>query len=180
MVSHRCKLVVNAALDSMGLHYGNVELGEVRIVEDLTPEQTRELANILAKSELELMDNKKAILVEKIKNIIIELVHYSEEIPRFNLSQLLSEKLEYNYTYLANLFSLTTGTTIEHYYIIQKVERVKELLLYDELNVTEISYRLNYSSAAHLTSQFKKVTGLTPSYFKKIKQFKKRIALEDL
>jgi AraC-like DNA-binding protein len=180
MVSHRCKLVVMAALDALGVHYGAVELGEVKITENLTQEQHDQLAITLIKSGLELMDSKKAILVEKIKNIIVEIVHYSDEAPIVTFSSYLSEKLGLNYTYLANLFSQTTGTTIEHYFIIQKVERIKELLLYDELNITEISYKLNYSSAAHLSSQFKKVTGLTPSYFKKIRQFRKRIALEDL
>ncbi len=180
MVSYRCKLAVMAALDALGLHYGAVDLGEVKVTEDLTQEQHNQLAIILMKSGLELMDSKKAILVEKIKLIIIEMVHYSDEIPKVNFSNYLSETLDFNYTYLANLFSQTTGITIEHYTIIQKVERVKELLLYDELNITEISYKLNYSSTAHLSHQFKKITGLTPSYFKKIRQFRKRIALEDL
>jgi AraC-like DNA-binding protein len=180
MVSHRCKLVVMSALDGLGLHYGTVELGEVKVVENITQEQHDQLAITLMKLGLELMDNQKAILIEKIKNIIIEMVHYADEVPRVNFSDYLSEKLDFNYTYLANLFSQTTGTTIEHYFIIQRVERVKELLLYDELNISEISYRLNYSSVAHLSSQFKKVTGLTPSYFKKIRQFRRRISLEDL
>lgn len=180
MVSQRCKLVVMAALDRLGLHYGTVDLGEVKIKEDLTQEQHDQLADTLMKSGLELMENKNAILVEKIKNVIIEMVHYSDEVPRVNFSNYLSETLDFNYTYLANLFSQTTGITIEHYIIVQKVERAKELLLYDELNITEISYKLNYSSVAHLSNQFKKVTGLTPSYFKKIRQFRKRIAIEDL
>lgn len=180
MVSHRCKLVVMAALDGLGVQHGIVELGEVIVTGDLSEQQRNELAITLMKSGLELMDNKKAILIEKIKHIIIEMVHYSDEVQQVNFSSCLSEKLGFNYTYLANLFSQTTGTTIEHYLIIQKVERVKELLLYDELNVTEISYKLDYSSVAHLSSQFKKITGLTPSYFKKIRQFRKRIALEDL
>ena len=180
MVSYRCKLVVMAALDDIGLQYRTVELGEVKLVEPLTEQQYRQLAGMLMKSGLELMDSKKAIIVEKIKNMTVEMVHYSDEVPKVNFSNHLSETLEYNYTYLANLFSQTTGITIEHYVILQKVERIKELLLYDELNIAEISYKLNYSSAAHLSSQFKKITGLTPSYFKKIRQFRKRIALEDL
>lgn len=180
MVSYRCKLVVMSALDSMGVYYNSVELGEVRIKEQLTDQQHHELATKLMKSGLELMDSKKAILVEKIKNMIIEMVHYSDEVLKVNFSSHLSEKLNYNYTYLANLFSHTTGITIEHYIIIQKVERVKELLLYDELNVAEISYKLNYCNAAHLSRQFKEITGLTPSHFKKIRQFRQRIALEDL
>jgi len=180
MVSYRCKLVVMAALDSIGVYYNTVELGVVKVANELTEEQHHQLTSILMKSGLEVMDSKKAIIIEKIKNTVIELVHYSDELPRVNFSDHLSKELGYNYTYLANLFSQTTGLTIEHYIIIQKIERIKELLLYDELNIAEISYKLNYSSAAHLSSQFKKITGLTPSYFKKIKQFRKRIALEDL
>lgn len=180
MVSYRCKLVVMEALDNLRVQYSTVELGEVNITDSLTDQQYHQLSGILMKSGLELMDSKKAIIVEKIKNMTIEMVHYSDEVPKVNFSSYLSETLEYNYTYLANLFSQTTGITIEHYVIIQKVERIKELLLYDELNIAEISYKLNYSSAAHLSSQFKKITGLTPSYFKKIRQFRKRIALEDL
>ncbi len=169
-----------AALDGLGLHYSAVELGEVKIEEELTPEQHDQLAITLMKSGLELMDDKKAILIETIKNIIVEMVHYSDEVPRVNFSDYLSENLHFNYAILANLFSQTTGITIEHYFIIQKVERIKELLLYEELNITEISYKLNYSSVAHLSSQFKRITGLTPSYFKKIRQFRARIPLEDL
>jgi len=180
MVSNRCKMVVISALENLGLMHGKVDLGEVNVNATLTEEQHERLAKILAKSGLELMDDKKAILVEKIKNIIVEMVHYSEEIPSSNFSDFLVDQMEFNYTYLANLFSQTTGITIEHFMIIQKVERIKELLLYDELNITEISYKMNYSSVAHLSSQFKKITGLTPSYFKKIRQFRKRIALEDL
>lgn len=180
MVSQRCKLVVETALDELGMDYGTVLLGEVNLKEPLNKEQHDELRRILMKSGLELMDNKHAILVEKIKNTIVEMIHYSDESPNINFSNYLSEKLDHNYTYLANLFSQTTGITIEHYIIIQKIERIKELLLYDELNITEISYKLNYSNVAHLSNQFKKITGLTPSYFKKLKEFRMRIALEDL
>jgi len=180
MVSIRCKMVVKAALDAMGLHYGAVELGEVEVKEHLTQEQHQQLSVTLMKSGLELMDDKKAVLIEKIKNVVIEMIHYSDEQPKTNFSDYLSEKLGHNYTYLANLFSESTGTTIEHFIIAHKIERVKELLLYDELNLTEISYKLNYSSVAHLSNQFKRVTGLTPTFFKKLKQFKKRIALEDV
>lgn len=126
------------------------------------------------------MDDNKAKLIEKTKNVIVEMVHYSEEYPKTNFSDYLSEKLKYDYTHLANLFSDVTGTTIENYIIIHKIERVKELLLYDEFNLTEIAFQLHYSSVAHLSNQFKRVTGLTPTYFKKMKQFKKRISLEDL
>lgn len=179
MVSIRCKMMVKAELYNLGLHYGVVDLGKVEIKEDITVEQHNHLQIALLKSGLELIDDKKAILIEKIKIVIVEMIHYAEELPKIKNSDYLSEKLQYDYTYLANLFSEATGTTIEHYIIAHKIERVKELLLYDELNLTEISYRLNYSSVAHLSAQFKKVTGLTPSYFKKLKH-KKRITLDNV
>jgi len=172
-------MVVKSELDKIGLHYSSVELGEVRIKEDLTPAQRDQLKIALLKSGLELMDDKKAILIEKIKNVIIEMIHYADEPPKTNFSDYLSEKLNYDYTYLSNIFSEVTGTTIEQYIIAHKIERVKELLLYDELNLSEISYRLNYSSVAHLSNQFKKVTGLTPTFFKKLKH-KRRIALNNV
>ena len=179
MVSIRCKMIVKSALDDLGLHYGVVDLGEVDVKENLSPDQRGRLKGILGRSGLELMDDKKSILIEKIKNVIVEMIHYSEERPKTKFSDFLSEKLNYDYTYLANLFSEVTGTTIEHYIIAHKIERVKELLLYDELNLTEISYALNYSSVAHLSSQFKKVTGLTPTFFKKLKN-KKRKSLDTM
>jgi AraC-like DNA-binding protein len=169
MVSLRCKMVVKSELEKLGLHYVVVDLGKVEIKETITAEQREQLKIALLKSGLELMDDKKAILIEKIKNVIIEMVHYSEEPLKINFSDYLCEKLNYDYTYLANLFSEVTGITIEHYIIAHKIERVKELLIYDELNLTEISYRLNYSSVAHLSNQFKKVTGLTPTFFKQLK-----------
>ena len=177
MVSLRCKMVVKSALDKLGLHYTKVELGEVEIMENITEEQRRQLEYSLLQSGLELMDDQKSILIERIKNTIIEMVH-NEELPKINFSDYLSEKLKHDYTYLANLFSEVTGITVEHYIIAHKIERVKELLLYDELNLTEISYKLNYSSVAHLSNQFKKVTGLTPSFFKQLKN--KRLTLDDI
>lgn len=180
MVSYRCKLVVKSALDELGIEHNIVHLGEVVLKEELSKEQHDKLEIKLRMSGLELMDSKKPILVEKIKIIIVEMVHYSDELPTMNFSHFLSEKLDHNYTYLANLFSLTTGTTIENYIIIQKVEKMKELLLYDELNISEISFQLGYSSPAHMSSQFKRITGLTPSFFKKMKKYKMRITLEDL
>jgi len=179
MVSIRCKMVVKSELKKLGLHFTKVDLGEVEVKEELTPDLRNELKTALAKSGLELMENKKAILIERIKNSIIEMVHYSNELPKTNFSDYLSDKLNHDYTYLANLFSEVTGTTIEHYIIAHKIERVKELLLYDELNLSEISYLLNYSSVAHLSSQFKKVTGLTPTFYKNLKQ-KRLIALENV
>jgi AraC-like DNA-binding protein len=133
----------------------------------------------LKKSGIELMDDKKAILIEKIKITIIELVHYSEELLKINFSDYLSQKLHYDYTYLANLFSESQGLTIEHFLIVHKIERVKELLVYDELNISEIAWKMGYSSVAHLSNQFRKITGLSPSFFKKLKD-KKMKALEDI
>jgi AraC-like DNA-binding protein len=179
MVSLRCKMMVKLELDKIGVLYSVVELGEVDIFGILTNEQ-RELLKIgLLKSGLELMDDKKAILVEKIKCVIIELIHYSDEELKLNFSNYLSEKLDYNYTYLANLFSEVKGITIEHFTIIHKIERVKELLIYDELTLSEIAWKLHYSSVAHLSNQFKKITGLTPTFFKQLK-VKKRSTIENL
>ena len=169
MVSTRCKMVVKSELDNLGLHYGKIELGEVEVRENLTADQHNKLKAILLKSGLELMDDKKAILIEKVKNIIIEMIHYAEEPHQGNFSDYISQRLHHDYTSLAHLFSEVTGTTIEHYIISNKIERVKELLLYHEYNLTEISYKLNYSSVAHLSSQFKKVTGLTPTFFRQLK-----------
>ena len=179
MVCIRCKMVVKSELDKLGVNYTTVELGEADIRESLSPAQLDRLSLALKKSGLELMDDKKSILVEKIKAVIIELVHYNEEQIRLNLSDYLSEKLNHNYTYLANLFSEVKGTTIENFYLAHKIEKVKELLVYDELNLTEIAYKLHYSSVAHLSNQFKKMTGLTPSHFKNLKH-KRRSTLENM
>ncbi len=179
MVCIRCKMVVKSELEKLGLHYTIVELGEAEIREDISTEQLDRLSVALKKGGLELMDDKKSILVEKIKTIIIELVHYTNEQIKINLSDYLSEKLDHNYTYLANLFSEVKGTTIEKFYLTHKIEKVKELLVYDELNLSEIAYKLHYSSVAHLSNQFKKMTGLTPSHFKNLKH-KKRSALENV
>jgi AraC-like DNA-binding protein len=172
-------MAVKAELDKLGLHYTKVELGEVEIMEDITEEQQNKLKLGLLQSGLELMDDQKSILIERIKNTIIEMVHYNEELPKINFSDYLSDHLRHDYTYLANLFSEVTGVTIEHFIIAHKIERVKELLLYNELNLTEISYKLNYSSVAHLSNQFKKVTGLTPTFFKHLKN-KRLTTLNDV
>jgi AraC-like DNA-binding protein len=179
MVCIRCKMVVKSELEKLGLHYISVDLGEAEIKENISPEQLHQFSEGLKKSGLELMDDKKSILVEKIKNIIIELVHYTDEQIKVNLSDFLSEKLNYDYTYLANLFSEVKGTTIEKFYLLHKIERVKELIVYDELNFTEIAHKMHYSSVSHLSNQFKKITGLTPSHFKTLK-YKRRIGLEDV
>jgi AraC-like DNA-binding protein len=179
MVSIRCKLMVKAELEKLGIRHKTVELGQVELEENLPAEKLKELDTGLRKIGLELMDDRKSMLIEKIKTIIIELVHYSDEPLSVNFSQYLSQKLNYDYTYLANLFSEVQGTTIEKFLISHKIERVKELLVYDELQLTEIAYQMHYSSVAHLSAQFKKVTGLTPSHFKKLRN-KRRDTLENL
>jgi AraC-like DNA-binding protein len=170
MVSLRCKMMVKEELKKLGLEYVVVDLGTVEIMEDITREQRDQLKTNLLKSGLELLDDKRSILIEKIKNVITEMIHYSDELPDVNYSDYISEKLKYDYTYLANIFSEVKGITIQQYIIIHKIEKVKELLLYDELNLTEIAFKLHYSSVAHLSNQFKKVTGLSPSFYKQLKQ----------
>lgn len=179
MVSNRCKMIVKDELKKLGLHYIHLNLGEVEVMEKITNEQREEIKRVLLKSGLELMDDKRAMLIEKIKNVIIEMVHYTDELPKVNFSNYLSEKLEYDYTYLANLFSETEGTTIEHFIILHKIERIKELIIYNELTLTEIAWKMHYSSVAHLSNQFKKITGLTPTFFKALKN-KKRNTLENV
>ena len=179
MVSNRCKMAVKEILKKLGLHFIVVELGEVEVMENLSAEQREELKSGLLDAGLELMDDKRAVLIEKIKNAIIEMVHYSEEPIKVNFSDYLSEKLKHDYTYLANLFSEVQGTTIEHFIINHKIERIKELIIYDELTISEIAWKMNYSSVAHLSNQFKKVTGLSPSHFKKMK-VKRRNQIEDI
>jgi len=165
MVCIRCKMVVKSELEKLGLHYTAVELGEVEVKDKISDDQLTKLGDALRLTGLELMDDNKKILVEKIKTIIIELIHFNDEQIKINLSDYLSEKLNHNYTYLSNLFSEVKGTTIEQFYLAHKIEKVKELLVYDELNLTEIAWKLHYSSVSHLSNQFKKMTGLTPSHF---------------
>jgi AraC-like DNA-binding protein len=179
MVSNRCKILVKESLKDLGLHFIVVELGVVEIMETLTRPQLESLKAVLNESGLELMDDKRAMLIERIKTVIIEMVHHSDELPKSNFSDFISDKLDHDYTYLANLFSEVQGTTIEQFIIAHKVERIKELIIYDEMNITEIAYKMNYSSVAHLSSQFKKVTGLTPTHFKQLKD-KKRNPIEDI
>jgi AraC-like DNA-binding protein len=161
---------VRSELKKLGLPYEMLNLGEVEIKGDITKKQHELLKTGLMKSGLELLDEKKAILIDKIKNTVVELIHYTDKVPKGNFSEYLSEKLDYDYTYLANVFSEATGNTIEHFIIANKIERAKEMLIYDELNLTQISKRLNYSSVAHFANQFKKVTGLTTSIFKHLNQ----------
>ncbi|MBC7627122.1 AraC family transcriptional regulator [Ferruginibacter sp.] len=179
MVCLRCKMLVKAECEKIGLHSFTVYLGEVDILENITVEETQQLKLALLKSGLELMDDKKAMLLEKIKTVIVEMVHYTDELPIINFSAYLSEKLNYNYSYLAHLFSETEGMTLEHFIILHKIERVKQLIIYDELSFTEIAWKLHYSSMAHLSYQFRKVTGLTPSLFRSMED-KRRGNLENV
>ena len=179
MVCLRCKMVVKEELLKLGLHFVTIELGEVEVMENISAGQRDQLKAALLKSGLEVMDDKKSVLIQQIKTAIIELVHYSKEPLIIKCSEFLSTKLNYDYTYLANLFSEVQGTTIEKFLITHKIERVKELLIYDELNLTEIAYLMHYSSVSHLSAQFKKVTGLTPTHFKQLKD-KRRSLLEDV
>jgi AraC-like DNA-binding protein len=178
MVSLRCKMVVKEELTKLGLHYVVLDLGVVEILENITEEQRAKLRRELIKSGLLLLDSKLAILVDKIVSVIVEMIHYNEEVPKVNYSDFISEKLGFDYTYLSNVFSEVKGITIQQFIILHKVERVKELLLYDELSLKEISYMLHYSSVAHLSNQFKKITGLSPAFYKQLKS--KRVNLEDL
>lgn len=179
MVSLRCKLLVKEELKKLGLKYVFVELGKVEVIEDITAEQRKTLSINLLKSGLELLEDKKSILIERIKNVIVDMIHHTDELPTVNYSEYLSNELNQNYTYLANIFSEVTGTTIQQFIIIHKIEKVKELLLYNELNLTEISNKLGYSSVGHLSNQFKKITGLSASYYKKLKE-KRKANLENM
>lgn len=169
MVSLRCKMMVKEELKKLGLHFVEVDLGTVEILEDITAEQREVLKENLSQSGLELLDDKRSILIEKIKNVIVEMIHYTDELPKTNYSDYISQTLNYDYTYLSNIFSEVKGISIQQYIIYHKIEKVKELLLYDELNLTEISYKLHYSSVSHLSKQFKKITGLSPTYYKQLK-----------
>lgn len=179
MVSNSCKTIVKSEIRKLGLKFVMIELGQVEIADVLFDDQRNQLNFNLKKMGLELLDNKKIMIVESIKNKIIELVHYSDKRLKIKLSFYLSEKLKYDYTYLANLFSQNQGITIEHFFLSHKIERVKEFLVYDEISLTEIADKMQYSSVAHLSNQFKKITGLTPSVYKHLR-LKKRTALEDV
>lgn len=179
MVSNRCKIVVKEVLKELGLHFIVVDLGEIEIMENITDEQRAALKLGLLDSGLELMDDKKAILIERIRILITEMIHHTDELPQINYSSFISQKIGYDYTYLSNIFSEVKGITIQQFIIVNKVERVKELIIYDELNITEIAWKMNYSSVAHLSNQFKKITGLTPSHFKQLKD-KRRVPIDEI
>jgi AraC-like DNA-binding protein len=178
MVSLRCKLMVKSVLAQLEINYSSVELGVIEVNGSISFDQHQQLNEKLLKLGLELLDDKKSVLIESIKTMIIEMIHYADEPPTVNYSVYISNKLGYDYTYLANIFSEVKGITIQHFIILNKIERAKELLLYNELSLTEISYKLNYSSVAHLSAQFKKITGLTPTFFKRLAQ--KRTGLENV
>lgn len=179
MVSARCKMMVKEELTKLGLHFILVEMGVVDIMENITLDQREQISVALFKSGLELMNDKKAVLIEKIKNVIIEMIHYTDETPKMNFSGYLSEKLGYDYTYLANLFSDVQGITIEKFIITHKIERVKELIIYDELSLKEIAWNMHYCSVSHLSNQFKMITGFSPTHFKNLK-IKRRSPIEDI
>ena len=174
MVCNRCIMVVQNELDKLGLDVKNIKLGEVTLDKEPTTDEKNKLDKALILLGFELIDDKKSRVIEKIKNVIIDLVHHQDNNTKTNLSDVLSSQLHHDYNYLSNLFSEVEGTTIEKYFIAQKIEKVKELLVYDELSLSEIAFRLNYSSVAYLSNQFKKVTGLTPSYFKRIREDKRK------
>lgn len=174
MVCGRCKMVVKSELEKLGLHIHSLELGEVEISENLTEAQKKQVMEALLKHGFDLIDDKKSQIIEKIKALIVDLVHHRNNELKINLSTFLAEELERDYTFLSNLFSEVESSTIEKFYIQQKIEKVKELLMYDELTLNEIAFQLNYSSVAHLSNQFKKVTGFSPSYFKQLKDRKRK------
>ncbi|MDR1203812.1 MAG: AraC family transcriptional regulator [Tannerellaceae bacterium] len=174
MVCNRCIMVVQYELNRLGLDVKNIKLGEVTLNKELTSEEKNTLDKVLIPLGFEIIDDKKSRIIEKIKNIIIDLVHHQDSNTKMNLSDVLSSKLHHDYNYLSNLFSEVAGITIEKYFIAQKIEKVKELLVYDELSLNEIAFRMNYSSVAYLSNQFKKITGLTPTHFKQIKEDKRK------
>ncbi|MBK7884586.1 MAG: helix-turn-helix transcriptional regulator [Chitinophagaceae bacterium] len=179
MVSLRCKLMVKSELEKLGIDYKSIELGEVQLVKPLSETNRQKLKTELHKLGLEIMIDKKAILIEKIINIVVQMVHHSDELPNVNFSTFLSEKMQQDYHKMSEIFSNTKGITIEHFIILHKVEKIKELIIYDEFNLTEISYKMHYSSVAHLSRQFKQVTGLTPTFFKSLSN-RERENIEDL
>lgn len=179
MVSLRCRMVVQEELEKLCIPFGTIDLGVVQLPEEITPKQRERLKSNLFRWGLELMDDKEDILVERIKNLIIEMIHYSDDLVKVNNSVYLSEKLGYDYTYLSNVFSRKKNMTVQQFIIMHKIEKIKEFLLYDELSLSDISYKLHYSSVAHLSNQFKSITGITPSFYKQMRR-KRTQNLEDL
>jgi AraC-like DNA-binding protein len=180
MVSLRCKLIVKEQLAKLNIPYNSIDLGMVEVSDTITQEQINNLRTNLLKSGLKILDNKKSILFDQIKTVIIEMIHYSDELIKVNFSDYISEKLAYDYNYLSNIFSEVKGITIRQFIIHHKIEKVKELLLYDELNLSQISYKMRYSSVSHLSNQFKNITGLSPSYYKQIKHHRTYLETLDM
>ena len=179
MVSQRCKLAVQSELRRLRIRHTNIQLGEIEISDNISPKQRESLRIALCNCGLELMNDKRTILIEKVKNLITEMIHYNDELPRINYSDFISEQTKHDYTYLSNIFSQVKGITIQQFIINHKVERIKELISYGELNMTEIAWKMNYSSVAHLSNQFKKITGFSPSHFKQ-SQDKQRSPIEEI
>ncbi|MFD0794131.1 AraC family transcriptional regulator [Mucilaginibacter litoreus] len=174
MVCSRCKMVVKTELEKLGLHPVSVELGEVELSEEPAKAIINQLDQNLKQLGFEIIDDRKSRIIEQIKNTIVTLTHHSNELPQVNLSDYLAQQLNYDYGYLSNLFSEVEGGTIEKYFISQKIEKVKELMMYDELTLSQIANELGYSSVAHLSAQFKKQTGLTPTFYKSLRENKRR------
>lgn len=174
MVCSRCRMVVRQELEKVDIQFTSIELGEIELAKEPSSEQMDRLSAGLKMQGFELIDDKKSRMIEKIKNTIVKLIHHSDDHIKTNLSNYISDALHHDYTYLSNLFSEVEGTTIEKYFIAQRIEKAKELLVYDELSISEISDRLGYSSVAYLSSQFKKITGLTPSFYKSLKGHKRK------
>ena len=173
MVCLRCKMIVRQELKNLGLHANAIELGMVELQEDINEMQLEQLRKRLHQSGLEIMDDQHSQLVERIILVLIEMIHYAEDLPEENMSDYISKKLDYDYTFLANIFSEVKGITIQKFVIMQKIEKVKEMLLYEDFTLTEIAHKLQYSSVAHLSGQFKKVTGLTPTFFKHLSRLRR-------
>jgi len=179
MISNHSKKEVERIIENMGLHIAMIEMGVVEIYEKLTKKKYNALKRTLIQNDFEIVTGKENTFIEKIKHTVIEMIHYSDELPEVNNSMYISEKLNVNYTYLSKFFSKAKHITLEQFIILHKIERAKRLLLYDEMTLSEIAWKLHYSSTAHLSAQFKKVTGITPTIFKKLK-FKKLIPVENL
>ncbi|SFX52242.1 transcriptional regulator, AraC family [Cytophaga hutchinsonii ATCC 33406] len=179
MVSNCCKLMVKNEFNKLGIKISRIELGELEVKQKISLRQFDKIRSVLKKNGHELMEDKKSIQIEKVKAAIINTIHYSDELPEVKFSEYLSTKLECDYTYLSNLFSEVTGTTLQQFIIVHKIERAKELIIYNEMSLKEIAFKLHYSSLPHFSNQFKKITGLSPVFFKSLKK-KKRIALEQL
>lgn len=178
MACESCKIVVKEALEELDITPVKVELGEIETKQDVSNEEKKELNSKIKKAGLELLEKKQGVLIEKIRQVAIDYVYKSDKKPNLKFSVLLSKELNHSYAYLANFFAEVEASTIEQFVISLKIERIKELILFEEDTLTEIAFKLHYSSVAHLSNQFKKVTGLTPSHFKELKE--KRIAIQNI